>query len=414
MGSPWAAPGEEPKSVDHPRDGQAADAGPPMAPPPGYPPPGYGPPGYPPPGYGPPGYPPPGYGPPGYGPPYPPPGYGPAGYGPVGYGPAGYGPPRAPKPGVIPLRPLGLGEILDGAVSYIRANPRVTLGVSAVVLTVTQLIQLAAQVWFFRDLATLDSLPTSSSDEAFAQLASGGLVATLVGLVLTLIAGTLLTGLLIVVVGRAVLGQQVSLRETWDAARPRLPGLVGLSLLLFGILLAVFVVLTLPAVAAFAAGAPGLGAGLITLGVLAGIVLATYLFVTFALAAPAYMLERVGVIDALRRSRHLVRTRWWPIFGILLLAALLAGLIAGIIGLPFSLLGGVAGVALGLEEDPLVVTSAVALTIAAIGAILAGTITAPFQAGVTGLLYFDQRMRREGLDIELARSAPGSPPGQAW
>ena len=44
------------------------------------------------------------------------------------------------------------------------------------------------------------------------------------------------------------------------------------------------------------------------------------------------------VIDALRRSRHLVRTRWWPIFGILLLAALLAGLIAGIIGLPFSLL----------------------------------------------------------------------------
>ena len=43
----------------------------------------------------------------------------------------------APKPGVIPLRPLGVGEILDGAISYIRANPGVTLGLSAVVITLT-------------------------------------------------------------------------------------------------------------------------------------------------------------------------------------------------------------------------------------------------------------------------------------
>src|SRR5436189_5109997 len=52
-------------------------------------------------------------------------GYGQPGYGQREYGQpgAGYGappggwapPPQAPKPGVIPLRPLAVGEILDGA-----------------------------------------------------------------------------------------------------------------------------------------------------------------------------------------------------------------------------------------------------------------------------------------------------------
>ena len=76
----------------------------------GYPPPGYLPSGYPPPGYLPPSYPPPGYG-------YPPPGYPPPGYPPPGYqfGHPGYPPqPMALQPGVIPLRPLTLGDIFNG------------------------------------------------------------------------------------------------------------------------------------------------------------------------------------------------------------------------------------------------------------------------------------------------------------
>src|SRR5687767_11648313 len=56
----------------------------------------------------------------------------------------GWGAPvaTAPKPGVVPLRPLGLGEVLDGAVALVRGYPRAALGVSAVVALVTTLIQL--------------------------------------------------------------------------------------------------------------------------------------------------------------------------------------------------------------------------------------------------------------------------------
>lgn len=41
----------------------------------------------------------------------------------------------------------------------------------------------------------------------------------------------------------------------------------------------------------------------------------------------------------------------------------------------------------------------------AIGGVIALAITMPMQSGVTVLLYIDQRIRREALDLELARAA---------
>jgi len=40
------------------------------------------------------------------------------------------------KPGIIPLRPLGVGELLDGAISCIRRNPAITLLIGAAVVAV--------------------------------------------------------------------------------------------------------------------------------------------------------------------------------------------------------------------------------------------------------------------------------------
>ena len=67
-------------------------------------------------------------------------------------GGAPYGRPQAPwgmrpvddKPGVIPLRPLGLGEVLDGAVSVLRRYPRPALGLAAIVALVSTLCNVAA------------------------------------------------------------------------------------------------------------------------------------------------------------------------------------------------------------------------------------------------------------------------------
>ena len=68
---------------------------------------------------------------------------------PPGYGaPPGYGPPQwfrgAVKPGIIPLRPLTLSDIFNGAVGYVRANPKATLGLTAIVVVVMHIITLVA------------------------------------------------------------------------------------------------------------------------------------------------------------------------------------------------------------------------------------------------------------------------------
>ena len=108
-----------------------------------------------PPGYPPPGYPPAGYTPPGYRAPRPTdlrrdtairPDQGAL----PGYPPPGYNPPPAMspalKPGVIPLRPLTLTDIFNGAVAYIRANPKATLGFTTIVVVATQLLALVLSV----------------------------------------------------------------------------------------------------------------------------------------------------------------------------------------------------------------------------------------------------------------------------
>src|SRR5699024_12150172 len=51
----------------------------------------------------------------------------------------GYAPPPL-HPGVVPLRPMTLGDILNGAFGLIRHNPRTTIGVSLIVMAITSIV----------------------------------------------------------------------------------------------------------------------------------------------------------------------------------------------------------------------------------------------------------------------------------
>ena len=148
------------------------------------------------------------------------------------------------------------------------------------------------------------------------------------------------------------------------------------------------------------------GALLLVLGLFvpASWVVALYFGVYWSLAAPTYVLERIPVTAALRRSFQLVRTQWWRVFAILLLGGLIAVIISSILSVPFTL-GATFLDTSADPTDPFAGTSTLGLVLTSVGTILASTVTAPFSAGISGLLYFDQRIRREALDIELARAA---------
>jgi hypothetical protein len=202
-----------------------------------------------------------------------------------------------------------------------------------------------------------------------------------------------------VVLRQAVLGRKMSIGEAWAAVRGRILGLLGLTLLTALLVSLVMIVGSIPLVIS-AVTESGAVAVVGVLFLLASVGVMAWLGVSWSLAAPAYVLEGISVTEALRRSFGLVRTQWWRVFGILLLGGIIAGLIGLILELPFSF----AADAVGGSPDPTDPFGGTTM-VASIGTIIAGTVTAPFSAGISGLLYFDQRIRREALDIELARAA---------
>lgn len=316
------------------------------------------------------------------------------------------------KPGVIPLRPLGVGEILDGAVTTIRRNLGAMLGLSAVVAAVTQLLSTGGLVWLFGDQVTEPDLGLSDGDnnvEAIEHL-SAAIPGVIIGAFVTMIATVFLTGVLTVVVGQAVLGRRLSAREAWHQAKGRLLRLLGLTFLYLLVwlspLFALFAVVVLVAVA-------DISGALIILAVLAALVCCVWLYVRYALSLPALMLETsearggapIRVVESLRRSARLVRGSWWRVFGILVLITFIVWLIGQVVAVPFGLSGVIGGGAFGGSAFTWFALNALAGMIAA-------TITAPFSAAATALLYIDRRIRREGLDIELARVAGVDLPGR--
>jgi hypothetical protein len=90
------------------------------------------------------------------------------------------------------------------------------------------------------------------------------------------------------------------------------------------------------------------------------------------------------------------------VFGVLLLAAIVASVVGNVIQGPFIIFGIApsffSGGGLADEATRLLVLSY-------IGAGIAQTVIAPFTAGVRALLYVDRRMRAEGLDVALNAAA---------
>ncbi|MDI3389442.1 hypothetical protein QIS99_25065 [Streptomyces sp. B-S-A8] len=332
-------------------------------------------------------------------------------------------PPAAAKPGVIPLRPLGIGEILDGAVSTMRTYWRTVLGISLTVAVVTEVVIVLLQGLVLKSQTSTDALndPSATVDEL-----TTAMVETLrdssVILLVSLLGSFVVTALLTMVTSRAVLGKPVTTGEAWRDARPQLPRLLGLTFLLPLLAAALVTVGALPGILVTVAGASAAGTALALLGGLGGLVVAIWLMVRFSLSSPALMLEKQSVRKALGRSAKLVQGSWWRVFGIQLLAAILVNIVVSIILIPFT------AVAVALSGDGVssFLSSGVGnvgwtfLIITGIGSVIGSMLAFPITAGVTVLLYIDLRIRREALDLELARAAgiqdygshnPGTTPG---
>lgn len=79
---------------------------------------------------------------------------------------------------------------------------------------------------------------------------------------------------------------------------------------------------------------------LIIIGLIAFVVPGIILAIMFSLVVPAIIIENVGALESLSRSRLLVSDRWLKTFGLLLLLYIIIGIVSALLGLittPFGL-----------------------------------------------------------------------------
>lgn len=280
------------------------------------------------------------------------------------------------------LRPLGVGEMVDAAIRLFRTNFLTLIKISAVVLVPIGLIQIAGTV-MVGPVGLFDTViadPEATPAEVLEPLLPIYGVLGLTG-ILSFLGSVLVQGASITALAQVYQGIQPEWQTSLRAGLRHF-----LPLTLSTILLS-------------------LGSGI---GLLFCLVPGVFLFTMWAVSPAALVTEQLGPVAALRRSFRLVRGRFWPVLGAIVLAYLLYIVVSQII----STITTVVTVAGAMSDGQFSFLPTV------VGSAIVSVLAAPFLASMVTIIYFDLRVRKEGYDLELMAAdlqrmegeVPSSPP----
>jgi hypothetical protein len=323
--------------------------------------------------------------------------------------PAAWSPP--PRPGLLPLRPLGFGTLLGAPFQVLRRNPGATFGSALITQLVTSLVSVLVigGVGIFA-FGRIDSALPEDRDAVTAGAWATLILASLIPIALSILGSALLQGVLVIEVARGTLGEKNRMGSLWKAAGRRLWPLIAWFAILLGLIVVALAVVIGIAVLIGMIGGSAVGVA-IAFGVLGFLVLAAagvWLGTKTALVPSIIVLERRGVISSIRRSWQLTNNSFWKTFGVLALISVILSTATQIITTPVSFIGGLATGFLfptGAAQDS---GSFVAVLLATYGltlviSLVLGSIAAVVQSSAVAVIYIDLRMRREGLDLDLMR-----------
>ncbi len=284
------------------------------------------------------------------------------------------------------LRPLSIGEILDRAIRLYRHKFLVFIGIIAIVQVPLSILQLL--------IAAISSANMFQSANAFqsetALLQYNKMLPTLlatsgVSILVSILSLILLQGVATAAMTRAIadlyLGHDTSIGKAYRQVGHSWKSLVGAILLVTLMLIGLGLLLIIPCIGWVAATGP-----LIFIGTC-----------VMPLIAPVVVLEKQGATSAIRRAWELARRRFWWVIGYMLVLALLSRVItsgpAYIINIALQTL--LAG-EISYGTQMLIQTVIQSLT-----TLITGLLYMPLQLSAVTLLYFDLRVRTEGLDLAI-------------
>lgn len=292
--------------------------------------------------------------------------------------------PAVAEPGPLPVHPMSLGDILDGAFKLLKASARPIVLVTLAFVAPVQLLAAYGQrrvldvFTVFMDPTALDAM---TGDEFAADPLLSGLAGIMSLVVLPFVAGAVSR-----IVADTYLGDGGRAAPALRAAGRRWWSLLVSWFLVHIAEFGVAIVGSVLFVVGLATDAPAL----MVIGgpvVLLGIVAALFIMPLFIATAPAIVIDDVGAVAGMRRSAALLRPRYWPNLGIGLLAGLIATFVSSALGfVPMVLsffLGSSGWILLG------------------VGGVVSNLVALPVVAIVATLQYFDGRIRHEGFDLQL-------------
>ena len=331
-----------------------------------------------------------------------------AGYGPGSNGAANF---YVYKPGIIPLRPLSIGDIYQGAFAAIKTNARTMFGFTTALLGVAIVISIGINYLIIN--LVLPSYINTNSPYASVFGSVFTTFSQLGGTLLQNLATVLLSGLIVVAVSRSVLGRVASSKEVWERTKSKFLPLIGLNIItsiISGLMMIIGIVVFFVLLASVASTAKtdreflqDLGVSLVGLLILMVIsaLVSSYLYIKFSVAPPAMVLENLGVFASIGRSWSLTRGNFWRLFGINILTTIITSMVAGIFGGIASALSVIFVVAGSSSPEDAITSINTAYILTMVVSTIAQLLILPFTSSVNALLYIDLRMRKEGLDVEL-------------
>ncbi|MEU3552970.1 hypothetical protein [Streptomyces fragilis] len=319
----------------------------------------------------------------------------------------------APQPGVVPLRPLGVGDIIKGTfLAFGRSWLQLLVFALLTMLGVGLLLTVPLVL-----LGAGDPETTAPASVSLALL--GGPAALFVLPALIYVAP-------MIALRETVVGRKVTLSVLRERIGVRTLRVLGTMLLVMCAALPFFLVAVVGGVCVGVGVEqqnPG-GTALAVVGFLvvcAAIVGMVWMGYRLIFAPAITVLEDLGPVASLRRSAALVKGDWWRVFGITYLMGMIVGAMAYVAILVCMLVMMLVTVPLassaGFSEgaDPTWGIAAVVVMVL-VGAVMAAVyfLTFALSSYSTGLLYVDQRLRRENFaETLLASAASYGPPGAA-
>jgi hypothetical protein len=319
-----------------------------------------------------------------------------------------------------PLRPLTLGEILDRTVQLYRTRFLLFLGISViptgVVVVLACMVGLAVASWY--------SSGAGTDGMVFILKGFFAIAVALVALPVYLAATALAMAAMSHAVSLVHLGQTTTIRDAYKTVWRRGWHYIWLyfleGLIIGGAPIAVWTILVIlfagAAALARMAGMESIAGGalfgvVIILVVVALIGYVIWMLLRLSLAFPASVVEQVGTWIAIKRSFILSIGTKGRIFVLFLLGAVLSWLLSMGITLPLTI---ILSLIFSSSHPQHAQAAGLVIIFMVYGVAFAvQALIRPVYGIALVLFYFDQRIRKEGFDIEwMMQQAGMTPPAQ--